>query len=449
MRGFVSAMIGANGVAHRRRGSRPASGSVSQSSSPAGVARGLDARGHRQRHDRGPDQRRQPDVRGTRPGRELRQDVGAADQYLQAKSARAAVERRTSSGDRGRIVRARTMHHTNRATMTIASTPVGEHRDRARSREIGNDAVAHQRPLAEGEPRALGADVGADEQQPVGRSRRPGDQPSIAAAAPTPPGATCARGDRHRDPRDEERDREVDRHDARVLVGRDDPAADRGLRHEQGEQDHGQIAAGRSRSRRRSSDHAAGDPQCQGQAPARGTRAAGACTRSECGTRSAGSRSRNTAASPGTRRPSRLHAPPRPTRSAAGWRRRSPWRGRERCASWASAHHDRRSACRWAGLGILGRMTPTSAAAVPALAGVATRIDEVLGSFLEDRRAEAVAIEPRATEPIDEIERLVRAGGKRHPAGVLRLGVPRRRRRRHALDLVGRPRRWSCCTRWR
>ncbi len=58
-------------------------------------------------------------------------------------------------------------------------------------------------------------------------------------------------------------------------------------------------------------------------------------------------------------------------------------------------------------------MTPTSAAPVPALAGVATRIDEVLVTFLGDRRAEAVAIEPSATEPIDEIERLVRAGGKR------------------------------------
>jgi hypothetical protein len=58
-------------------------------------------------------------------------------------------------------------------------------------------------------------------------------------------------------------------------------------------------------------------------------------------------------------------------------------------------------------------MAPTSAAAVPALDGVASRIDEVLLGFLEERRAEAAAIEPRSTEPIEEIERLVRAGGKR------------------------------------
>ena len=58
-------------------------------------------------------------------------------------------------------------------------------------------------------------------------------------------------------------------------------------------------------------------------------------------------------------------------------------------------------------------MAPTSAAAVPALDGVASRIDDVLLGFLEERRAEAAAIEPRSTEPIEEIERLVRAGGKR------------------------------------
>ena len=58
-------------------------------------------------------------------------------------------------------------------------------------------------------------------------------------------------------------------------------------------------------------------------------------------------------------------------------------------------------------------MAPTSAAAVPALDGVATRVDELLVGFLAERRAEATAIEPRSTEPIEEIERLVRAGGKR------------------------------------
>jgi geranylgeranyl diphosphate synthase type I len=58
-------------------------------------------------------------------------------------------------------------------------------------------------------------------------------------------------------------------------------------------------------------------------------------------------------------------------------------------------------------------MAPTAAAAVPALEGVAARVDAVLIGFLQERRAEAVAIEAHAAEPIDEIERLVRAGGKR------------------------------------
>ena len=83
-------------------------------------------------------------------------------------------------------------------------------------------------------------------------------------------------------------------------------------------------------------------------------------------------------------------------------------------------------------------MTPTSAAPVPALAGVATRIDEVLVTFLGDRRAEAVAIEPSATEPIDEIERLVRAGGKRIRPAFCVWGYRAAGGADTALDLVGR-----------
>jgi len=58
-------------------------------------------------------------------------------------------------------------------------------------------------------------------------------------------------------------------------------------------------------------------------------------------------------------------------------------------------------------------MTSTSAAADPALEAVATRVDAIVERFLADRRADAVSIEPLATEPIDELARLVRAGGKR------------------------------------
>ena len=56
-------------------------------------------------------------------------------------------------------------------------------------------------------------------------------------------------------------------------------------------------------------------------------------------------------------------------------------------------------------------MPTTSAAA--ALEVVAPRIDAVLDGFLEDRRAEAARLDPAATEPIEEIARLVHAGGKR------------------------------------
>lgn len=56
-------------------------------------------------------------------------------------------------------------------------------------------------------------------------------------------------------------------------------------------------------------------------------------------------------------------------------------------------------------------MPTTSAAA--ALETVVPRVDAVLERFLRDRRAEAAALDPASTEPIDEIRRLVDAGGKR------------------------------------
>lgn len=46
-------------------------------------------------------------------------------------------------------------------------------------------------------------------------------------------------------------------------------------------------------------------------------------------------------------------------------------------------------------------------------AGFRARIDGVLFGFLAERLEEAAKVDPRATEPIDEIERLLRAGGKR------------------------------------
>jgi geranylgeranyl diphosphate synthase type I len=58
-------------------------------------------------------------------------------------------------------------------------------------------------------------------------------------------------------------------------------------------------------------------------------------------------------------------------------------------------------------------MSPTAADPVPALAEVAARVDDVLDAFLADRRNDAAAIAPAAAEPVDEIVRVVRAGGKR------------------------------------
>jgi geranylgeranyl diphosphate synthase type I len=55
---------------------------------------------------------------------------------------------------------------------------------------------------------------------------------------------------------------------------------------------------------------------------------------------------------------------------------------------------------------------PTTSAAA-ALETVVPHVDAVLDGFLEQRRAEAVRLDPAAAEPIEEIARLVHAGGKR------------------------------------
>ena len=50
---------------------------------------------------------------------------------------------------------------------------------------------------------------------------------------------------------------------------------------------------------------------------------------------------------------------------------------------------------------------------VAALFGLTDRIDAVLRAFLAERRADLASIDPAATEPVDELIRLVEAGGKR------------------------------------
>src|SRR5919197_3483040 len=53
------------------------------------------------------------------------------------------------------------------------------------------------------------------------------------------------------------------------------------------------------------------------------------------------------------------------------------------------------------------------AAAPAAIDAFRARIDDVLTSFLDERRAELEALDPEATLLVDEVRRLVAAGGKR------------------------------------
>jgi geranylgeranyl diphosphate synthase type I len=55
----------------------------------------------------------------------------------------------------------------------------------------------------------------------------------------------------------------------------------------------------------------------------------------------------------------------------------------------------------------------SAAATAPVLEPVVARVDEILDGFLAARRDEAVAIDPHTSELVEEILRLVHAGGKR------------------------------------
>ena len=119
MRGFVSARY-ARAVSLTAAGASPAatSGSVSASGSPAGSTRAAIASATTA-----------VQISAESPTCAARAQVASSVSTLAPPTstwsptrARAAVESRTSTGERGRMVRARTMHHTNRATTTIAST---------------------------------------------------------------------------------------------------------------------------------------------------------------------------------------------------------------------------------------------------------------------------------------------------------------------------------------
>jgi geranylgeranyl diphosphate synthase, type I len=55
----------------------------------------------------------------------------------------------------------------------------------------------------------------------------------------------------------------------------------------------------------------------------------------------------------------------------------------------------------------------SAAATASVLEPVVARVDAILEAFLADRHEEARSLDPRTVEPVEEIQRLVRAGGKR------------------------------------
>src|SRR3954453_17217182 len=55
----------------------------------------------------------------------------------------------------------------------------------------------------------------------------------------------------------------------------------------------------------------------------------------------------------------------------------------------------------------------SAAATASVLEPVVARVDAILETFLAARRDDALAVDPRTVEPVDEVQRLVRAGGKR------------------------------------
>src|SRR5437899_3390334 len=153
-------------------------------------------------------------------------------------------------------------------------------------------------------------------------------------------------------------------------------------------------------------------------------RAADGSTRSGCGTRRGGSTSRSTSASPGSHLPSLSRGPRRPTRSTARSTRWWRWRGcgtRVSCPGTGPDRppHDRGSAdggvarARAVLLGILAAMASPSSLSPTDPVALQDRINDVLRSFLSARRQELAWLDPRATEPIDEVIGLFEAGGKR------------------------------------
>ena len=211
---------------------------------------------------------------------------------------------------------------------------------------------------------------------------------------------------------------------------RDDPAADRRLDRRTAARDHGEPcrAARDARSSRRRatrSDHAPttaraidSSPDDDGEQPVR-------CTRSACGTRRAGSTSRSTSASPDTRRPSRSLAPRPPHAISRAWSttvamaraRNGAHQGVRR--TMIGGLPARAVARAWRLTWHAGRHGLRRRARAPV---VATRIDDVLRSFLGRSPRRGSQRSTRARPSRSTRSAALRRGRQADPAGVLLSG---------------------------
>ena len=269
--------VGAQRCRPSPAGVSPATGADSGASG-AGVPEGCDARGHRQRHDGGPDQRREPDVRGTRPGRELGQ-------------ARWRRRRAPAGPDQDQGRRREPNEQRASAGASSARGPCTTRTGRRRRSRAPGGRTSRRRRVVPGPARCCrpsAAIRGRRDPRPrPGRRCRRATSPYVAAAVqavsrryagadPTPPAARVARGDRHR------RSPSTRNATAKWIVTTpgfswvamiQPPIA--ACVTNSGSRITAMMAAGRSTSRRRSSDHAPAIPNARVKQPA--TKASSRC----------------------------------------------------------------------------------------------------------------------------------------------------------------------------
>ncbi len=180
----------------------------------------------RERDDGGPDRRRHPHVQGARPGRELGDHVDAPDRDL------ADEEHAGQRGEPDQAVGARTHRACANAQPEHEGGdedrehPVREHLGGAARPERRHQAAAHQRPVPEREPGALGAHVRADEQQRERRDRRDHGEPRVPAVAGPVVALERQRRGRHQHAEHDHREPEVQRDHGGIELAVHDRAAE-------------------------------------------------------------------------------------------------------------------------------------------------------------------------------------------------------------------------------